>query len=164
MAADALAPYVARTSSSMILTMSNRQVLVWFEEGFQLPVSYHCGDMTQNVNICLCSLLRNLARKGLILKWLPTLQWLRNSHYNLICISAVNFIYRAHNIHRGPVNSPYKWPITLKMFPFDDVIMEHAVSNMSTVLCQSQLLSHFQLITALTGTDGFIMVTIDSVR
>ena len=26
-------------------------------------------------------------------------------------------------IHRGPVNSPYKWPVTRKMFPFDDVIM-----------------------------------------
>ena len=22
-------------------------------------------------------------------------------------------------IHRGPVNSPYKWPVTRKMFPFD---------------------------------------------
>ena len=28
-------------------------------------------------------------------------------------------------IHRGPVNSPYKWPVTRKMFPFDDVIMKH---------------------------------------
>ena len=27
-------------------------------------------------------------------------------------------------IHRGPVNSPHKWPVTRKMFPFDDVIME----------------------------------------
>ena len=26
-------------------------------------------------------------------------------------------------IHRGPVNSPDKWPVTRKMFPFDDVIM-----------------------------------------
>ena len=26
-------------------------------------------------------------------------------------------------IHRGPANSPHKWPITPKMFPFDDVIM-----------------------------------------
>ena len=26
-------------------------------------------------------------------------------------------------IHRGPVNSPHQWPITRKMFPFDDVIM-----------------------------------------
>ena len=26
-------------------------------------------------------------------------------------------------IHRGPVNSPHKRPVTRKMFPFDDVIM-----------------------------------------
>ena len=28
----------------------------------------------------------------------------------------------------GPVNSPHKWPITWKMFPFDDVIMTSHVS------------------------------------
>ena len=28
-------------------------------------------------------------------------------------------------IHRRPVNSPHKWPVTRKMFPFDDVIMNH---------------------------------------
>ena len=27
--------------------------------------------------------------------------------------------------HRGPVNSPHKWPVTPKRFPFDDVIMEY---------------------------------------
>ena len=26
-------------------------------------------------------------------------------------------------IHRGPMNSPHKWPVTRKMFPFDYVIM-----------------------------------------
>ena len=26
-------------------------------------------------------------------------------------------------IHRGPVNSLHKWPVTWKMFPFDDIIM-----------------------------------------
>ena len=26
-------------------------------------------------------------------------------------------------IHQGPVNSPHKWPVTRKMFPFDDVVM-----------------------------------------
>ena len=26
-------------------------------------------------------------------------------------------------IHRGPVNSTYKWPVMWKMFPFDDIIM-----------------------------------------
>ena len=35
-------------------------------------------------------------------------------------------------IHRGPVNSLHKWPVTRKMFPFDDVIMRHqAISNHS---------------------------------
>ena len=32
-------------------------------------------------------------------------------------------------IHRWPVNSPHKWPVTRKMFPFDDVIM----LNLATV-------------------------------
>ena len=27
-------------------------------------------------------------------------------------------------IHRRPVNSPHKWPVTRKKFPFDDVIMK----------------------------------------
>ena len=26
-------------------------------------------------------------------------------------------------IHRGPVNSPHKWPVTRKMFPSDDIFM-----------------------------------------
>ena len=32
-------------------------------------------------------------------------------------------------IHRGPVNSPHKWPVTQKMFLFDDVIK---FENLST--------------------------------
>ena len=31
-------------------------------------------------------------------------------------------------IHRWPVNSLYKWPVTRKMFPFDDVIMDKGLS------------------------------------
>ena len=40
-------------------------------------------------------------------------------------------------IHRGPVNFPYKWPVTRKMFPFDDVIMLYADSS-SQVLVLSE--------------------------
>ena len=29
-------------------------------------------------------------------------------------------------IHRGPVNSPHKWPVTRKMFSYDDVFMRLA--------------------------------------
>ena len=30
-------------------------------------------------------------------------------------------------IHRGPVNSPHKWPVTRKMFPLDDVILFYSL-------------------------------------
>ena len=38
-------------------------------------------------------------------------------------------------IHRWPVNSPHKWPVTRKMFPFDDVIM--LASNGQQVIYRS---------------------------
>ena len=37
-------------------------------------------------------------------------------------------------IHRWPVNSPHKWPVTRKVFPFDDVIMT-CPRVWSVVLC-----------------------------
>ena len=41
----------------------------------------------------------------------------------------------ARGIHRGPVNSPRKWPVTRKMFPFDDVIMHHCDGQCLTGTC-----------------------------
>ena len=38
----------------------------------------------------------------------------------LQCSASLAFV---RGNHRGPVNSPHKWPVTRKMFPFDDVIM-----------------------------------------
>ena len=32
-------------------------------------------------------------------------------------------------IHRSPLNSPHKWTMTRKMFPFDDVIMIYIISH-----------------------------------
>ena len=32
-------------------------------------------------------------------------------------------LFFVRGIHQWPVNSPHKWPVTRKMFPFDDVIM-----------------------------------------
>ena len=36
-------------------------------------------------------------------------------------VASLTFVW---GIHRWPVNSPHKWPVTRKMFPFDDVIMD----------------------------------------
>ena len=42
-------------------------------------------------------------------------------------------------IHRGPVNSPHKWPVTRKMFPFDDVII---TVRLGKHVCRRQLCPH----------------------
>ena len=49
------------------------------------------------------------------------------------------------DIHRGPVNFPQKWPVTRKIFPFDDVIMcfqnmyMYETVRMSTAVCVFRL-------------------------
>ena len=40
-------------------------------------------------------------------------------------------------IHRGPVNSPHKWPVTRKMFSFDDVIMDSCLVWISNSMMAS---------------------------
>ena len=44
-------------------------------------------------------------------------------------------------IHRGPGNSPHKWPVTRIMLPFDDVIMWHDLLDVAIDL-PSRDLSH----------------------
>ena len=44
-------------------------------------------------------------------------------------------------IHRAPVNSPHKWPVTRKMFPFDDVIMCIGIVSMHFLIA---LALHFR--------------------
>ena len=48
----------------------------------------------------------------------------------------------ARGIHRWPVNSPHKWPVTRKMFPFDKVIMPH---NIHTLFYFLLLISWFRV-------------------
>ena len=52
-------------------------------------------------------------------------------------------------IHRGPVNSPHKWPVMRKMFPFDDVIMviiNIKMPNGIVALLFSNILLYFELL------------------
>ena len=44
-------------------------------------------------------------------------------------------------IHRGTVNSPRKWPVTWKMFPFDDVIM-YIHCGLVMPLCDTDVFNH----------------------
>ena len=56
-------------------------------------------------------------------------------------------------IHRGPVNSPHKWPVTRKMFPFDDVIMYVQYTNY--VCLSNGLAPNRWQATAYTNNDDF---------
>ena len=53
-------------------------------------------------------------------------------------------------IHRWPLNSPHKWPVTRKMFPFDDIIMKvHKSSSRSGRLFHNQGAQlHFRVLKA----------------
>ena len=42
-------------------------------------------------------------------------------------------------IHWGPVNSPHKWSVTRKMFPFDDVIMHNSLPRGWAIGCLSYI-------------------------
>ena len=50
-------------------------------------------------------------------------------------------------IHRSPVNFPHKWPVSRKMFPFDDVIMRGgSLSPWDLSAFSVSLLSNFELV------------------
>ena len=52
-------------------------------------------------------------------------------------------------IHRWPVNSPHKGPVTRKMFSFDDVIMWHNISPHVTTNTNTRSIYHAS--TSITG-------------
>ena len=64
MAADALAPCVARASAATVLTLYDKLVLAFHEEGFQLPAHSLCQEMIKNVIIFLCFQQNSLHYKG----------------------------------------------------------------------------------------------------
>ena len=44
-------------------------------------------------------------------------------------------------VGNSPVNSPHKWPVTRKMFPFDDVIMVFGNDGIVPFYCTCQVIS-----------------------
>ena len=58
-------------------------------------------------------------------------------------------------IHRWPVNSPHKWLVTRKMFPFDDVIMMICTAMYIECACADGQESYFWYEYALMGGGGW---------
>ena len=51
MAADALAPFVVRSSAVMILIKQIRRIHVFHKKGVKLPVLSQCAEMMENGNM-----------------------------------------------------------------------------------------------------------------
>ena len=99
---------------------------------------------------------RKMTIQGLI-TYHQSLDVFLTSHYNVVIMSAMasqitsltivySTVYSGANqrkhqssaslafvrgTHRWPINSPHKWPVTRKMFPFDDGMMWHNVENVT---------------------------------
>ena len=58
-----------------------------------------------------------------------SVQWRHNerdgvsNHQRLACLLNRLFTGFVRGIHRRPMDSPHKWPVTRKMISFDDVIV-----------------------------------------
>ena len=71
-------------------------------------------------------------------------------------------------IHRGPVNSPHKWPVTRKMFPFDDVIMKRCCLLPSLLFgeiyrVKNELTTHLPMMLIICILSYFICLPIYSI-
>ena len=58
-------------------------------------------------------------------------------------------------IHRGPANSPHRWPVTRKMFTFDDVIMAFPIVPSESKL--NMYLDEIHLIRRVQNGDHFFV-------
>ena len=101
--------------------------------------SVHCGPPHQSRRIWLSAEVHcNDVIMGAIASQITSLTIVfstvyldtdRRKHQNSASLAFVR------GIHRRPVNSPHKWPVTRKVFPFDDIIMLTLNSDLHHNLC-----------------------------
>ena len=78
-----------------------------------------------------------------------TLQWCHNERDGIFLITSLTIVHSTiysgidqrkqsfgslafvRGIHRWPVNSPHKWPVTRKLFPLDDVIVDFVMQMLN---------------------------------
>ena len=64
--------------------------------------------------------------------------------------ASLTFVRR---IHRWPVNSPHKWPVTRKIYPFNDVIMAmNRMDNTPVSTCIYLLVVYYTCVTKVSNT------------
>ena len=108
-----LIPYICRTHnwSSLSLQMSWMYcVISRHSVDYKVGQYFHCNDVIM----------------GAIASQITSLTIVYSTVYSDVdqrkhqSSASLAFV---RGIHRRPVNSPHKWPVTRNMFPFDDVVM-----------------------------------------
>ena len=124
MAAHDLTHCVARLSAAMILTIWNGRVLT-VTLSLLWPFVKFIYRRRLSVFCCICLHYDDVIM-GAIASQITSLRIVYSTVYSGADQSkhqssaSLAFVW---GIHRGPVNSPHKWPVTRNIFPFDDVIM-----------------------------------------
>ena len=72
-------------------------------------------------------------------------EWLWSVHSKLECTLRQGKVAFVRGIHRWPVDSPQKWTVTRKMFPFDGVIMPFRVAWVSNGSRWNQVQHYYTL-------------------
>ena len=85
-----------------------------------------CGSLLWANTCCLWSGIKSWPGSGCLQRQITSLTIVFSTAYSDTDQkkhqSSASLVF-VQEIHQGPVNSPHKWPVTRKMFPFDDVIM-----------------------------------------
>ena len=103
--------------------------LIWGASAGQREIPLTKASNTENISMSLCCSQNHYGDviMGAIASQITSLTIVYSTVYSGAnqrkhqSAASLAFVWR---IHRGPVNSPHKWPVTRKMFPFDDVIMQ----------------------------------------
>ena len=127
--------------------------LVVYNSSLLMSLYWYCVliDRAYEMILAICDAMRRHWTKSYLIeviawRFIIALHWRHNgrdsvsNHQPYDCLLNRLFRHRKHQssawlafvwgIHRGPVNSPHKWPVTRKIFPFDDVIMDEAAEKM----------------------------------
>ena len=101
---------------------------LWKRNSFTKMPHLHC--VNRNGHWCLLQKMMTFHYGDVIMGEIASQITSLTIVYSTVCSDAAQRKHQSsaslafvQGIHRGPVNSPHKWPVTRKMFPFDDVIM-----------------------------------------
>ena len=105
---------IAQTNDDLLSVRTQEQTSVKFVFGYKLFLQKYISHYNDVIMGAIASQITSLT----IVYSIVYSDTDQRKHHSSASLAFVR------GIHRSPVNSPHKWPVTRKLFPFDDVIMK----------------------------------------